>query len=271
MRLPDIIGRRDFLATALLMSAVTPMSPVGLLPASAAAVATSTKVTQKAYLDVRIIQRYDVEVLEDAATRGQLTIGLFGDASPKGVDKFLLFIDGTPGQFKASGGGPAYSGSQFTTLQPGMLLEGGRIAGLRQTEFAGQVEYEYLGRLLPLRPVLEASDVKHDRRGLITRSIFAIGPEFGITLGPAPNLDGTHEVIGQLEPGTTNEKLLALLESLPYISGKSIEGEGTAANAVFTAQKSFFTTLSKGVGDTRAEDRTGKLLRRVEITKCGRL
>jgi hypothetical protein len=50
-----------------------------------------------------------------------------------------------------------------------------------------------------------------------------------------------------------------------------MEGEGTAANAVFTAQREFFTGLSKAVGDSRAEDRTGQLLRRVEITKCGRL
>jgi hypothetical protein len=185
--------------------------------------------------------------------------------------KFLDFVDGTPGQFKASGGGPAYSGAQFEKLQPGVLLEGGKIAGLRQTKFAGQLEYEYLGRLLPLRPVLEASDVLHDRRGLLTRSIFAIGPEFGITLAPAPSLDGTHEVIGQLEPNAANEALLTILEGLPYITGKSMEGEGTAANAVFTAQREFFTGLSKAVGDSRAEDRTGQLLRRVEITKCGHL
>ena len=65
--------------------------------------------------------------------------------------------------------------------------------------------------------------------------------------------------------------LLEQIEELPYITGKSLEGDGTAANAVFQAQKSFFTGLSKTVGDTRAEDRTGRLLRRVEITQCGLL
>ena len=98
------------------------------------------------------------------------------------------------------------------------------------------------------------------------------GPEFGITLAPAPSLDGSNEVVGQLDPRDTgNLQLLAMLENLPYITGTSMEGEGTAANAVFQAQKSFFSTLSKTVGDSRAEDRTGALLRRVEITKCGRL
>jgi len=269
MKLPlDPMRRRELLAATLLSTASVPLGG----PAHAAvAGGLAAQVTTRCFLDVRIIQSYQVEVLEDAATRGRLVFGLFGTAAPKGVAKFLDFTDGTVGQFKATGGGPAYSGAQFEKLQPGMLIEGGKIAGLRQTTFAGQVEYEYLGRLLPLRPVLEASEVKHDRRGLLTRSIFAIGPEFGITLAPAPNLDGTHEVIGQLEPNAANEALLSQLEGLPYITGKSLEGDGTAANAVFTAQKSFFTGLSKAVGDTRAEDRTGQLLRRVEITKCGRL
>ena len=74
-----------------------------------------------------------------------------------------------------------------------------------------------------------------------------------------------------MEPNAGNEALLAAMEDLPYITGTSLEGERTAANAVFTAQRSFFSALSKAVGDTRAEDRTGLLLRRVEITRCGRL
>ena len=38
---------------------------------------------------------------------------------------------------------------------------------------------------------------------------------------------------------------------------------------IFDVQKSIFGTLSKAAGDSRAEDRTGKLLRRVEITNVG--
>ena len=137
-------------------------------------------------------------------------------------------------------------------------------------DFAGTQEFQYLSRLLPLRPVLEANDLKHDARGLLTRPILSPGPEFGVTLNPTPNLDGSHEVIGQLDRNSPeNFVLLAQLEELPYITGKSNEGEGTAANAVFQAQKAFFGGLSKSVGDTRSEDRTGKLLRRVEITRCG--
>ena len=182
----EVLRRRELLTAALLTAAT--QQPARAAVAEGGLFAA--KVTTSCFLDIRIIQSYQVEVLEDAATRARLTFGLFGDSAPKGVAKFLDFVDGTPGQFKASGGGPAYSGAQFEKLQPGVLLEGGKIAGLRQTKFAGQLEYEYLGRLLPLRPVLEASDVLHDRRGLLTRSIFAIGPEFGITLAPAPNLRG---------------------------------------------------------------------------------
>ena len=134
-----------------------------------------------------------------------------------------------------------------------------------------------MSRLLPLRPVLEANNLRHDARGLLTRAVFNPGPEFAVTLAPAPELDGPNEVFGVLESATdgggglTGSDLLEILGKLPCITGKSIEGEGTAANAIFTAQRSLFAGVSKAVGDSRAEDRTGVLLRRVEITRCGRL
>ena len=230
-------------------------------------------VTDRVFIDIRIIQRYDVEVLEDAAVRGRLVFGLFGREAPLGTKKFLEFVDGTSGQFKPSGGGPgggpAYSSGSFHKIEPGVLLEGGRINGLKLTEFAGQQEYEYMSRLLPLRPVVEVNNLRHEKRGLLTRAIFNPGPEFGVTLASARSLDGTHEVIGQLEEG--GEELLRLMEQLPYISGKSREGEGTAQNAIFTSQQKLFQAFAKSTGDSRAEDRTGLLLRRVEITRVGRL
>lgn len=235
-----------------------------LLPGPAAAAA----VTTRCYLDVRVINRYDVAVLEDAATRGRITLGLFGRDAPLGAARFLEFISGTTGQFGASGGGgPAYAQASFERLRPGALLEGGRISGLKQTRFAGNLEWEFLGRLLPdLRPVLEVNDLMHDRRGLLTRDRFESGPAFGITLGAQPSLDGSREVIGQVEGGL---ELLDLIEGLPFVTGKSLDEPGSAADEVFKAQKALFTGLSKAVGDDRAEDRTGKLLRRVEITGCG--
>ena len=274
MRVP----RRDALLRPLLAAALSsnvvnpPWSRAAEYAPTVSKTTAAAKVTQRAYLDIRIIKRFDVEVLEDAAIRGRLTFNLFGNDAPKGTTKFLEFIEGTVGQFAKSGGGPAYSQAQFDRVRPGELIEVNKIAGLKTVEFAGGEEFQYMSRLVPLRPVLEANDFKHDARGLLTRPILSPGPEFGVTLNPTPNLDGSHEVIGQLDPRSPeNFVLLAELEGLPYITGTSLEGEGTAANAVFQAQKAFFGGLSKSVGDTRAKDRTGTLLRRVEITSCGLL
>ena len=269
--------RRDLVAplAALALTTAPPLRDTAfaaVAPAAFDASKPADVVTDRVFLDIRIIQSYSVEVLEDAAVRGRLSIDLFGKSAPLGVKKFLEFVDGDAGQFKRTGGGPAYAASSFDKLRPYVQIQGGKIAGLKTTTFAGQQEYEYLGRLLSLRPVIEVNDVKHDRRGLLTRPIFAPGPEFGVTLAPAPTLDGSNEVIGQLSTqDASNELLLAALESLPFITGKSLEGEGTPENALFQAQKNFFTTIAKTTGDTRAEDRTGALLRRVEITRCGRL
>ena len=87
-----------------------------------------------------------VEVLEDAAIRGRLTFGLFGDDAPLAARRFMDFVDGTTGQFRTSGGGPAYSSGSFFRVRPGVSIEGGRINGLRLTDFAGQQEYEYMSR-----------------------------------------------------------------------------------------------------------------------------
>ena len=74
----------------------------------------------------------------------------------------------------------------------------------------------------------------------------------------------------RLPPGT-RALLREIADRHPtaIVSGRSLEKPGSVADQVFMAQKSLFSGLSKATGDTRAEDRTGKLLRRVEITSCG--
>ena len=89
-----------------------------------------------------------------------------------------------------------------------------------------------LGGLLGTRPVRATR-----RRGLLTRPLFDSGPGFGVTLGPAPELDGRWEVIGALEEG---EDMLKLIEGLPYITGKSLEEPGSAPDVIFDMQKNFF-------------------------------
>ena len=256
--------------TPLLAAALTSIAGLdksaALVPATAARPASQAQVTSKIFLDVRIIKRFDVEVLEDAAIRGRIVIGLFGKDAPLAVERFLNFVNGDVGQFQKSGGGPAYAQASFDKIRPGEMVEGGKINGLRQTEFAGNVEWEYMSRLIPLRPILEVNDLRHDQRGILTVERFTSGPEFGLTLGAAPSLDGGHEVIGLVQEGL---QYLDEIEQLPYITGRSLEKPGSVADQVFMAQKSLFSGLSKATGDTRAEDRTGKLLRRVEITSCG--
>lgn len=265
-----LLTRRDIcaLASASVIGAASEVHAAVSAPGLAGTQPMQPKATTRAFMDVRIIQRFDVEVLEDAAVRGRMVFDLYGDAAPRGTDRFADFIKGSVGQFKGSVDGPAYRSSSFERLRPGVLVEGGRITGLDLTPFAGQLEYQYRSRLLQLRPVMEVNDIRHTRRGLLTRRILNSGPEFGVTLAAAPSLDGSWEVIGELQEG---DELLALIEGLPFISGKSLEEPGSLADQVFQAQKSLFTSLSKGVGDPRAADRTGQLLRRVEITNCGLL
>ncbi len=65
----------------------------------------------------------------------------------------------------------------------------------------GQEELEYGGDVLAALPSLletSSAELRHDRRGLLTRDRLSRGPEFGVTLGAASELDGSHEVFGRL-------------------------------------------------------------------------
>jgi cyclophilin family peptidyl-prolyl cis-trans isomerase len=223
---------------------------------------------QRAFLDLRIITCFDAQVLEDCALRGRLVLSLYTEEAPAATARFEEFCLGTVGQFKTSADGPRYSSAGFDRLEPGVLLEGGKIAGLDQVPFAGALEYEYRSRLVPLRAPIETNALSHSRGGLLTRRRFNAGPEFGITLGSAPRLDSSHEVFGEVIEGM---EYIEQIASLPYVTGSSREGPGTLADEVFQAQKRVFSQLAVAAGDRRAEDRTGRLLRRVEITRSGLL
>ena len=202
--------------------------------------------------------------------RGRLEFEIFGDDAPAAAANFLSFVRGDIGQFaKTPGEGPSYRQGAFTTLEPGVLLQGGRINGLKLGEFGGEPVWEFGTRPVPVKAVVEANDLSHDRRGLLTRKQFQAGPEFGITLGPATSLNGGWEVFGRVSSDESG--LLKLMEGLPYITGRSLEEPGSVSDGIFNAQKGLFGGLAKGMGDARAEDRTGRLLRRVEMVNCGLL
>ena len=73
-------------------------------------------------------------------------------------------------------------------------------------------------------------------------------------------------MFGQVEEGWG---LVELVSRLPYVTGRAKEGGGTVADEVFLAQRRFFSAVAQSLSDRRAEDRTGRLLRRVEIVASG--
>ena len=227
-------------ATAALSAPVTPAPP---------ALAATTKATDSAvatargFLDLRIIQRFDVEVLEDAAVRGRLEFEIFGDDAPAAAANFLSFVRGDIGQFaKTPGEGPSYRQGAFTTLEPGVLLQGGRINGLKLGEFGGEPVWEFGTRPVPVKAVVEANDLSHDRRGLLTRKQFQAGPEFGITLGPATSLNGGWEVFGRVSSDESG--LLKLMEGCVH-HGRSLEEPGSVSDGIQRAE-GLFGGLAKG-------------------------
>ncbi|CAM9394163.1 unnamed protein product [Ectocarpus sp. 12 AP-2014] len=181
-------------AAAMAASAVA--GTAGVSPASAAGV--EPEVTSKCFIEVRIM-----EPLNEAngyssknAFKGRLVFGVYGKGSPKAAENFLRYV-----RADRSNGEPSYASGQLTKMEPGVFLEGGKIAGLNIINIGGQEELEYGGEVVaPLPSLLEASsgDRPHDRRGLLTRDRLSRGPEFGVTLGAAPELDGSHEVFGRL-------------------------------------------------------------------------
>jgi len=124
-------------------------------------------VTAKAYFDVRItgfVTGEEKATSEDFV--GRLVFGLFGKAAPLAVGEFLKYS-------KAQYGGdvPSYAFSNFLKRTPGVSVLAGRIKGLREIEIAGSRQYEYADQVLGSKGMDESKmALKHDRRGLLTKS-----------------------------------------------------------------------------------------------------
>lgn len=277
------VSPADLPRRGVLVRATSAVAAAGLsAPRSqraAAAEARTARVTQRAFIDLRIIESYTMsEVLENAALRGRMTIGLYGEDAPKQTRRFIEELTGR----KDGGEGPAesfppLSSALFERIQPGKLLLSGNIVGLKEVRLpdslGGGVQYEYAGAIVPMRTVLESNSLSHDRRGLLTKRVFAGGSEFGITLAPAPELDREWEVFGEVLDGAGPTGLLAEIEALPYLSGAAAPQSKTGAvgAAVYRVQRDVFASIGRSLGDKRADDNVGKLLRRVEIVRTGLL
>ncbi|KAG5183850.1 cyclophilin-like domain-containing protein [Tribonema minus] len=199
-----------------------------------------------------------------SAPTGKLVLELFGTEAPKTVEAFLSYITPEPAD-----SGPSYASSLFTRLVPGRQLDGGRISGLNQISLAGSSQLQYFGRIFPATPSFESNALRHDCRGLLTKSKLEAGPEFTITLGPCPELDASNVVFGRVVEG---EETLRALEQVPLYSSGSTQEEGSVADNWYRAQRSASLFVGRNVlRDERAVDRTGTFLRRVDVVRCGRL
>eukprot|EP00611_Tribonema_gayanum_P003625 TRINITY_DN1288_c0_g1_i1.p2 TRINITY_DN1288_c0_g1~~TRINITY_DN1288_c0_g1_i1.p2 ORF type:complete len:327 (-),score=85.67 TRINITY_DN1288_c0_g1_i1:627-1607(-) len=275
---------RQTLVSAAVQAAAAGTAMVACLskaaPAAAAVAATAKAptATAAAYMDVRMM-----EPLTEAngyssasAPTGKLVLELFGTEAPKTVEAFLSYVAPEPVKLQQDGdeageaeSGPSYASSLFTRLVPGRQLDGGRISGLNQISLAGSSQLQYYGRIFPSTPSFESNALRHDRRGLLTKSKLEAGPEFTITLGPCPELDASNVVFGRVIEG---EETLRALEQVPLYSSGSTQEEGSVADNWYRAQRSASLFVGRNVlRDERAVDRTGTFLRRVDVVRCGRL
>ncbi|CAM9582136.1 unnamed protein product [Scytosiphon promiscuus] len=254
-------------AAAALAAVTVASSGDGVLPASAAE--REPEVTSKCFIEVRIMEPLNAAngYSSKNAFKGRLVFGVYGKAFPKAADNFLRYV-----RADRSNGEPSYASGQLTKMKPGVFLEGGKIAGLNVITIGGQEELEYGGEVVATLPSLletasSGEELRHDRRGLLTRDRLSRGPEFGVTLGAAPELDGSHEVFGRLLQG---QDVLDRLENVPVYGSQTRLEEGTLASDAFKAQNRALVYIGKNVfGDQRAVDRTGSLMRRVDILNCG--
>ncbi|KAG8459921.1 hypothetical protein KFE25_010970 [Diacronema lutheri] len=247
-------------------------------PAPSAAPARA-RVTQRAFVDVRIIESYTMsEVLENAALRGRLTLGLYGDDAPKQTTRFVQLLTGRrAGRPAEADSFPSLASASFERRRPPELLLSGPVPGVRELRLpeslGGGQQYEWNAQIVPLAPVFESVRLRHDRRGLLTHRIADGGTVFGITLAPAPQLDRDWAVFGEVLEGAEPLGLLAEIEALPFLTGEAApdSATGRVGAAVYAAQRSAFMALTQAIGDTRADERVGRLLRRVEIVSTGLL
>lgn len=123
---------------------------------------------------------------------------------------------------------------------------------------------------------METNSISHSKAGLLTRKQLTAGPEFGITLGNATDLDGFHVCFGAVLSGLDVLEAIAAVDRYTYstksgYTGKAKDEGSKIADQWFGGQREFYVNVAKGLGDQRAVDLRGKLLRRVMVKSAGRL
>lgn len=241
-----------------------------LSPSSASS--SSGAVTDYAYFDLKIANYTEESVgtNKGAGGSGVIKIALFGKDAPLSVARFLATVDGDGNTL------PSFANCQFSRIVNGSLLEMERVRGINKISIAGSESFEFQGSvLMDYRPILEQNGLRHDRPYLLTRKQLLSGPEFGITVAAAPELDPFHVVFGEVVGG---RDVLDAIASVPTYSYKTATGYAGAAkggesgvmDAWFEGQRKLFVDVGKQLGDSRAADLRGRLLRRVVVKSAGR-
>ena len=255
------------------------------------------KITNKVQIDVRISRPDGTfyirgDETDELVKQYNLKIGLFGNAAPTHVERFLSYIRPTEDMIRDDRPFPSYAQSQFKSFdQATGVLFGGTIPSLDVTEFAGSTAIKYGGRILPAPLWLEkktsdatntaeALPLAHSAKGLLIHRKLDVQPVFGITTRSdagsyISDLDRDYVAFGVVLEGSD---FLSYCANLPTYSGErpmTMQDESPvqdAAKAVFDAQNNFFRGAAKTLGDTRvAKVYPGRLLRRVEVTKVSLL
>lgn len=202
-----------------------------------------------------------------------VVVGLYGKEAPKTVANFLKYCRPSRaineyGEEEIRPGGLVKT--LAFRLEPGVSVEIGRPKSSAPTKLS-RADQAFLdaGPSSSRSPPPEVNEARtHNVRGLLTHRPTNLGPNFEVLLAPAPTLDepGKGAVFGEvLFSEGQGRELLAALEEAPVYSYNAAEGSGAVADAVFQAQKKFYTDMAKNLGDTRFEDRRGMLLRKVDV------
>lgn len=150
--------------------------------------------------DVAVTHKVRLTISIANETAGDVTIGLFGDITPRTVDNFVTLAS-------AEGyAGKSYRGSLFHRIIPSFMVQAGDI-----TSRDGRGSFSIYGEKFSDENFV----INHGEPGLV--SMANAGPDtngsqFFITLVPTPWLDGHHTVFGKVLDGMD---LVHRLGSLP--------------------------------------------------------
>ena len=266
-RSKEELARATASASALVATTLLPASK------SMAEDANRPEITHKVKLDIKIAN-YTEESIgtnKGATGSGSLIIGLYGKEAPRSVNLFLNTVRGDG--LKT----PSFFNAQFQRITPLGLLEMDKVRGVNKIDLAGSESYEYMGSVLnEYKPILETNGIHHSRAGLLTRKQLSSTPEFSITTKDilrsedVQELDTFRCVFGEILEGI---ETLNAIKNIPLYTYQTATGyaggkkgiESKLADQWFAAQREFYVNVGKALGDTRAVDLRGKLLRRVVI------